>query len=134
MFASHAIVSHDYTNLNLKFGYHFVIIDALLEDQTQNNSILFRFSGGGADLSKRKLRADFLTRILQNLDFEVIRKSDLVDAEFTTTDRETAVEKLDMLGRLLGATRLMDMYLKDTSMVDRFVDDFMNGKYHFGKG
>jgi pyruvate,water dikinase len=133
MFASHAIVSHEYTNLNLKFGYHFVIIDALFDDQTQNNHILFRFSGGGADLSKRMLRADFLTRILQALDFEVRRKRDLVDAEFTSTDRETAVEKLDMTGRLLGATRLMDMYLKDTSMVDQFVDDFMNGRYHFGK-
>ncbi len=134
MFASHAIVSQDYANLNLKFGYHFVIVDALFTDQTQNNHILFRFNGGGADLSKRMLRADFLTRILKALDFEVIRKSDLVDAEFTSSNRETTAEKLDMLGRLLGATRLMDMYLKDAAMVDRFVDDFMNGKYHFGKG
>jgi pyruvate,water dikinase len=119
--------------LNLKFGYHFVIVDALFTGETQNNHILFRFNGGGADLSKRMLRADFLTRILKALDFEVIRKSDLVDAEFTSADREITTEKLDMLGRLLGATRLMDMYLKDASMVDRFVDDFMNGKYHFGK-
>jgi len=133
MFASHAIVSQDYANLNLKFGYHFVIVDALFTDQTQNNHILFRFNGGGADLSKRMLRADFLTRILKALDFEVIRKSDLVDAEFTSADRETTAEKLNMLGRLLGATRLMDMYLKDASMVDRFVDDFMKGRYHFGK-
>ena len=133
MFASHAIVSQDYANLNLKFGYHFVIVDALFTDQTQNNHILFRFNGGGADLSKRMLRADFLTRILKALDFEVIRKSDLVDAEFTSADQETTAEKLDMLGRLLGATRLMDMYLKDASMVDRFVDDFMKGRYHFGK-
>jgi pyruvate, water dikinase len=133
MFASHAIVSQDYANLNLKFGYHFVIVDALFTGETQNNHILFRFNGGGADLSKRMLRADFLTRILKALDFEVIRKSDLVDAGFTSADREITAEKLDMLGRLLGATRLMDMYLKDASMVDRFVDDFMNGKYHFGK-
>jgi len=133
MFASHAIVSHDYANLNLKFGYHFVIVDALFGDQVHDNRILFRFSGGGADLSKRMLRARFLTRILKALDFEVIRKSDLVDAEFTSADRNTTAEKLDMLGRLLGATRLMDMYLKDDSMVDRCVADFMNGKYHFGK-
>jgi pyruvate,water dikinase len=133
MFASHAIVSGDYANLNLKFGYHFVIVDALFDDQTKDNSILLRFSGGGADLSKRILRANFLARILKALDFEVIQKSDLVDAEFTSSDRKAAAEKLDMLGRLLGATRLMDMYLKDASMVDRFVEDFKNEKYHFGK-
>jgi len=134
MFASHATVSRDYANLNLKFGYHFVIVDALFDAQTEVNSILFRFNGGGADLSKRILRAKFLVRILEALDFEVLQKSDLVDAEFTSTDRETAAEKLNMLGRLLGATRLMDMYLKNDEMVDRFVDDFMNEKYHFGKG
>ena len=36
-----------------------------------------------------------------------------------------------MVGRLLGATRLMDMYLKEAGQVDGFVDDFMNGRYHF---
>jgi hypothetical protein len=25
----------------------------------------------------------------------------------------------------------MDMYLKDASLVESFVDDFMNGRYHF---
>jgi len=40
-------------------------------------------------------------------------------------------KKLDMLGRLLGATRLMDMYLKDESMVDVYTQAFMNGRYHF---
>ena len=133
MFASHAIVSDDYANLHLKFGYHFVIVDALFDRQTKDNVILFRFSGGGADLSKRILRANFISRILQSLDFDVIQKSDLVDAEFMSADRKTAAEKLDMLGRLLGATRLMDMVLKDAAMVDRFADDFLNEKYHFGK-
>jgi pyruvate,water dikinase len=41
------------------------------------------------------------------------------------------LEKLDMVGRLLGATRLMDMYLKDASRIEDFVDDFMNGRYYF---
>jgi pyruvate,water dikinase len=41
------------------------------------------------------------------------------------------LEKLDMVGRLLGATRLMDMYLKDASRIEGFVDDFMKGRYHF---
>jgi pyruvate,water dikinase len=36
-----------------------------------------------------------------------------------------------MIGRLLGATRLMDMYLKNASMIEGFVDEFMQGRYHF---
>ena len=131
MFASHAIVSNDYANLNLRFGYHFVIVDTVCRDLAEDNYILFRFSGGGADLEKRMLRANFLSHILRRFDFEVNKKSDLVDAQLKAADRQTMEHKLDMLGRLLGATRLMDMYLKDASMVETYADEFMDGRYHF---
>jgi pyruvate,water dikinase len=62
---------------------------------------------------------------------EVNRKSDLVDARIKGEDRRAMENKLDLVGRLLGATRLMDMYLKDESMVEGFVEDFMKGRYHF---
>jgi pyruvate,water dikinase len=132
MFASHAVISADYANLNLRFGYHFVIVDTACGDQPDDNYILFRFSGGGADIDKRLLRAKFLSTILYRLDFEVTQKSDLIDARFTGADREMTLEKLDMLGRLLGAARLMDMYLRNESMVAAHAEAFMNGRYHFG--
>lgn len=131
MFASHAVVSNEYANLNLKFGYHFVIIDSVCDRTVEDNYVMFRFSGGGADISKRKLRADFLCEVLRRLHFEVERKSDLVDARLQEIAMEDCRRALDMLGRLLGATRLLDMYLKDESMVAGFVEDFMNGRYHF---
>ncbi len=131
MFSSHAVISNDYMNLNFRFGYHFVIVDALCSDNTSENSMLFRFSGGGADLSQRMLRADFLNKILIRLGFEVTVKSDLVNGQFKGADLNTSLQRLDMIGRLLGATRLMDMYLKDVSMIESFVDDFMQGRYHF---
>ena len=131
MFSSHAVISDDYMNLNFRFGYHFVIVDALYSANTSENNILFRFSGGGADLSQRMLRADFLNKILIRLGFEVTVKSDLVNGQFKGADLDTSLQRLDMIGRLLGATRLMDMYLKNASMIEGFVDDFMQGRYHF---
>jgi pyruvate,water dikinase len=131
MFASHAVLSDDYMNLNLRFGYHFVIVDALCCAAARDNYVLFRFSGGGADFDQRTLRAEFLSQVLQKLDFEVNKTSDLVDARLTGTSAEATLQKLDILGRLLGATRLMDMYLKETSQISGFVEDFMNGRYHF---
>jgi len=131
MFASYAILSHDYLNLNLRFGYHFVILDVICGDQAENNYILFRFSGGGDDISKRMLRAGFLKGILDRLGFKVDMKIDLVDGELKGDERKSIEQKLDIIGRLIGATRLMDMYLKDSSMVERYVDEFMNGRYHF---
>jgi len=131
MFASHAVISDDYMNLNLRFGYHFVIVDALCAEGSGDNTLLFRFSGGGADIDQRMLRADFLSAILRRLGFDVTVKSDLVDGRYTGRDPEAVLQALDMIGRLLGATRLMDMYLKDADMIEGFVDDFMQGRYHF---
>lgn len=131
MFASHAVISADYANLNLRFGYHFVIVDAVCTETTEENYILFRFSGGGAELDQRTLRARFLSTILEHLEFDVVRKSDLVDAQYKGADMQKTVSKLDWLGRLLGATRLMDMYLKEEEMVDIYANEFMQGRYHF---
>lgn len=131
MFASHAIIARNYANLNLKFGYHFVIVDAMINKDTRENQIRFRFSGGGAKMEKRMLRTRFLGRILSWLDFTVKIKHDLIDGIYISSDAQKTCERLDMIGRLLGATRLMDMYLKTDDQMDRFVRDFKNGKYHY---
>ncbi len=131
MFASYAVLSHDYLNLNLRFGYHFVILDAICGDKAEDNYIMFRFSGGGADIDKRMLRADFLGGVLDRLGFKVDMINDLVDGELKGVAKKSIEQKLDIIGRLLGATRLMDMYLKDSKMVEAYVQEFMNERYHF---
>lgn len=131
VFASYAILARDYLNLNLRFGYHFVILDVLCGDNPADNYVLFRFAGGGADIDQRSLRADFLKGVLERLGFEVDKKWDLVDGRLQGEGKEQLEQLLDWVGRLLGATRLMDMYLKDNAMVADFVEDFMNGRYHF---
>lgn len=129
--ASYVIAAADYVNLNLKFGYHFVILDALLTGEGTSNQILFRFSGGGDSLDKRSLRARFVELILVRLGFDVEAKSDLVDARLTGRGREEIETTLDQMGRLLGATRLMDMYLDEDDPIDELVEDFMTGRYDF---
>ena len=133
LLASYAIVSHDYLNLNLKFGYHFVIVDSVCGDEKADNYVLFRFTGGGGDFDGRSRRADFITGVLDHLGFVVQKKGDLVDAEIKNVSREQLEDRLDMLGRLLGATRLMDMYLRGADPIDGYVEEFMAGRYHFGE-
>ena len=132
MFASHAILAEDYLNLNLKFGYHFVIVDALCDSNQNENHIRFRFSGGGAKLEQRMLRTRFLGDILSWLGFSVDLKHDLVDGVFLSEDISKTLDCLDFTGRLLGATRLMDMYLNTENDLNRCVRDFKNGIYHYG--
>ncbi len=130
-FGSYAVVAKEYLNINLRFGYHFVILDTYCSPAFGDNYILFRFSGGGGNATGKSLRAGFLGRVLEKLGFKVNTRSDLVDGEFRQGDPRLIAEKLDYLGRLLGATRLMDMYLKAPLDLEELVWEFMAGRYDF---
>ena len=78
------------------------------------------------------MRTAFLKKVLHRLGFDVNVKSDLVDGQLKGAGLKASFDILDMVGRLLGATPLMDMILKDEAMVESFVDDFMQGRYRFG--
>ncbi len=131
MFGSYAVLSEEYLNVNFRFGYHFVIIDTICSPSKKDNYILFRFSGGGGTPVGRSLRADFIKRILTQSGFIVDIKLDLIDAEFRNGSLETIKETLNMTGRLLGATKLMDIYIKEDLNIDLMIDNFMNGRYDF---
>jgi pyruvate,water dikinase len=126
---SYAIVSHDYLNLHIHFGYHFVVVDSLCGDEHSNNYAALRFAGGGANFFSRSLRANFLVDVLAHHGFTVETRGDLVDAQLTRKERRTLEEKLETIGILLGCTRLLDMALEDSSDVERLVRKFLSGNY-----
>ncbi|SDT89574.1 PEP/pyruvate-binding domain-containing protein [Desulfobacula phenolica] len=130
-FGSYAVVSKKYLNVNFRFGYHFVILDTMCSSCEQDNYILFRFSGGGGTSAGRSLRAGFIKGVLTRLGFMVEIKSDLIDAEFKNGSLPTMKKTLDTVGRLLGATKLMDMYLKENMDMTCLIDEFMAGRYDF---
>ena len=130
-FGSYAVVSKEYANINFRFGYHFVILDTICTDLPGDNYILFRFSGGGGEPTGRKLRAAFIKGILIRLGFTVTVQSDLVDGEFRHGTLSTMEKTLEMIGRLLGASKLMDMYLKEEQDMEFLIDEFMAGRYDF---
>ena len=130
-FASFAVISSDYLNVNMRFGYHFTILDAILSPVEEENYILLRFAGGGGDFHGRSLRIKFIEQVLAGLGFSVSLKGDLLDARMVRCVEETMFEKLDLVGRLFGATKLMDMILRDEKMVQQAATEFMNGRYDF---
>jgi pyruvate,water dikinase len=130
-FASYAIVSGDYCNLNMRFGYHFTLVDCLCGDELRGNYCQLRFAGGGGDYQGRSLRIRLLTLILGRLGFEVNVKADLLDARIGEMDRDSLVELLATVGRLLGATKLLDMVLKDEHQLEPFAAQFFAGAGRF---
>jgi pyruvate,water dikinase len=128
---TYAIVSGDYVNYSSRLGYHFSTVDSLCGPNLNDNYITFMFKGGAADEVRRGRRAQFLSEVLERLGFDVRMTGDLVNAQFRKYDREMTEEKLDQLGRLMGAARQLDMRMSDDSIIDFFVEAFLAGNYAF---
>ena len=128
---SYAIAADAYCNFSSRIGYHFAAVDAYCADSMGGNYISFRFKGGAADEARRVNRCLLIGRVLNRVDFQVECHRDLVNARLRKFGREPTLERLALLGRLIVATRQLDMRLHDTAAVDWFVDAFFKGNYMF---
>jgi len=128
-FASYAIIGRDYLNLNMRFGYHFTLVDAMCSPDSRANYCRLRFAGGGGDYTGKTLRLEFLVAVLGRLGLESTVRADLLDAGGADISSKDLCRTLDLLGRLLGATKLMDMVLKEEGDVDHYVEQFFAGNY-----
>ncbi|MBB5349226.1 hypothetical protein JWG42_11845 [Desulfoprunum benzoelyticum] len=124
-YASYAVLGGDYVNLIMRFGYHFTLIDALCGDNSANNYCQFRFAGGGGEFSGRLLRLQLISTVLEQAGFQIETRGDLLDARISALPAADMQAPLQILGRLLGATRLMDMTLHDIDDVHRYIENFL---------
>ncbi len=127
-FASFAVLSSEYVNLNMRFGYHFTLVDTMCGEDSAKNYCQFRFAGGGGDFSGKSLRLHFVETILKANHFQVRLKGDLLDAGVQHLEKEQMLKVLRMIGRLLGVTKLMDMRLKDEIMVEEQIQTFLDDR------
>jgi pyruvate,water dikinase len=113
--ASYSIIASEYMHLNIRFGYHFSIVDALCGDLPGANYIKFRFKGGGASLSQRMHRLVFVRQVLEHFGYETVIKGDMLDASFMRMPAGETAHALHVLGLVLAVTRLMDVKLADSA-------------------
>jgi pyruvate,water dikinase len=128
---NYAVVSHHYLNLTSRLGYHFATIDTYCGPVINDNYLTFHFKGGAADIGRRARRAMLLAEILKRLGLKVDQKMDLVRGQMKKYAMDQISGTLDMLGRLLGAVRLLDMVLSDDRQVQWYVEEFFKGNYTF---
>ncbi|MBF0564365.1 MAG: hypothetical protein HQK89_03895 [Nitrospirae bacterium] len=127
----YVIVTDSYVNLSIKLAYHYTIIDAFCGESYINNYVNFRFYGGGASTDGRIRRALFIKEVTETFGFKVDVKGDLVIASLNGASRAETEEKLDMLGRLLGCSRQLDMAISSMDAKDWYVKAFLEGNYSF---
>lgn len=126
---NYALITRDYLNLNARVDYHFAMVDAVCGSNPRENYIRFRFKGGGTNVVQRERRAQFVTVVLEAHGFYAERQGDLVTASIQETGREEIEERLIMVGRLLGFSRLLDASMSDAAMPKRIAQAFLDGDY-----
>ncbi len=130
--ASYILVSPVYLNLNMRFGYHFAMVDVMCVPRSSGNHVLFRYKGGGAGYDNRRRRVEFLGQVLSAHGFEVSITGDLIDAGLKRVPRKTLLEKMEIVGALLGSTRMLDMSFDDDGTVNALAERFLKGDYDLG--
>jgi pyruvate,water dikinase len=128
---SFAVLAADYMNLNAKFGYHFANVDALCGDEAEKNAVSVQFAGGAGNYLGKSLRVSFLAGVLQRLGFSVDLSGDLLEASLSGLDRPGTEQALDQLGRLLGASRLLDVAISRQAQAEAMVEAFFREDYDF---
>ena len=130
-YASYAVVDQDYVHFHIRFGYHYTVVEALATDESENNYATLRFVGGGASLGGRLLRLRFIAEVLRESGFRVTIRGDLLDAMRSREPAALLLARLQEVGRLLGATRLLDMVIANEETARRFAQEFMAGRCDF---
>lgn len=127
-----AVISREYVNMSIRFGYHFNMVDCYCSENARNNHIYFRFAGGATDLTKRSRRLELLALILKEYGFNIKIKGDLLIARLAGLGQVEMEKVLDQTGRLIAYARQLDAMLHDDAVVDRYARMFLDGNYQFG--
>jgi len=120
-----AVISREYLNLHLRLGYHFTVVDAFLGGSMNDNAIAFRFMGGVTDLARRSRRASLVAAILEQFDFLVEVKGDMVTGRIKKHPTRPMLDKMFMLGCLIGYTRQLDAKLDSERALQRHLEEFL---------
>ncbi|NQU64983.1 MAG: pyruvate, phosphate dikinase, partial [SAR324 cluster bacterium] len=127
---NYVLLAYDYLNLNARMDYHFTMVDTVCGSNQRDNYIRFRFKGGGTSQVQRERRTLFIDRVLRENDFFTTSHSDLVTGTLTGLAKEATRQRLVMIGRLLGFSRLMDAAMTDDNAPEKLAQAFFAGDYN----
>ncbi len=128
---SYAMVGANYVNFGSRLGYHFTTLESVCGDSLNENTIVFRFRGGAAQLQRRERRVRFIADVLSHHGFEVDRRQDLLNAWVKKLPSDAIEARLEMLGSLMGCVRQLDVFMHSEVAVSQCVEAFLAGRTEF---
>ncbi len=133
---NYMIISKRFCNVSSRLGFHFSTTEAYVGEQETQNYVTFLFKGGGADDGRKNRRVTLISRLLEQFDFRVEVKDDILFARIEGHKLTFMEERLKVLGHIMVHTRQMDMVMYNDRMVDFYYKDIskdiesvVNGTY-----
>ena len=127
----YCICAKDYVHFSSRLAYHFATVDAICGRCVNENYARFLFFGGAAVAERREWRAHLLATVLQGNDFAVKQQGDRVEAILAKRESEQIEDALVMLGRLMVASRHLDMVVESKAAAQELAHAFLSGDYAF---
>jgi pyruvate,water dikinase len=122
---SYAFLSKEYMLLNLRMGYHFSTIEALVTPAPEKNYIRMQFKLGGAPLERRIRRIWLICELLRRVGFENFSQGDFLDTMVAYQDESEILERLHMLGRITILTKQLDLTLSSDERARWYLSEFL---------
>jgi pyruvate,water dikinase len=130
---SYALCSRDYLHFASRLAYHFALADSICGESVNENYVRFRFHGGAATVERREWRAHFLATVLRRNSFTVAQVGDRVDATLAKRPAAEIEDAMVMLGRLMVASRHLDMVVESPAVAAALARAFLTGDYSFDR-
>ena len=128
---SYALCARDFVNFSSRLAYHFATVDSVCGEIVNENYSRFLFHGGAAIAQRREWRAHFLAEVLRCNSFIVKQVGDRVEAVLAKRGADEIEDSLVMLGRLMVASRHLDMLMESRAAAERFAGAFLSGDFAF---
>ncbi len=112
-----AIISKNFCNFNCRCGYHYLVTQTFVSDQSRENYIKFCFKGGAADHNRKLLRMKLIEEILVKYNFQVEICEDYMNATIAGYDQFSIIKRLKMLGYFTMHTRQLDMIMGNPARI-----------------
>ena len=128
---SYALCASDYVHFSSRLAYHFATVDSVCGELVNENYSRFLFHGGAAVAQRREWRAHFLAAVLRFNGFAVKHVGDRVEAVLAKRGADEIEDSLVMLGRLMVASRHLDMLMESRAAAEMFAQAFLSGDFGF---
>ncbi len=122
---SRALLTKNFCNVSLRWGYHLSTTQAFWGASSRENHIRFNFQGGAADRTRRDLRLQLIAAVLEKYGFQVRLVEDHISAQLDGYEGEGFGDRIKLLGYISIHACQIDMIMGNANRARRYRDKML---------